>query len=393
MADNLSVSVTADTSELRAQLALAQADLKAFGAETRKLASDIRSGGDAGGVLRSQLEQVAGQFNKAKSEVAGLTKELSNAANDNGPKTFFQGLGAAVAGFGKQSAEAREQAVSTFEKIQTGWLALTGLLAGGALFGEAIRDVIQLDERVTSLQRTLGLSREAALQTDVALRLIGKSSDDYAKVLLRLEQQVRTNEARMNQLGVATRDAAGEYLALPTIFSNALAAIQTYKTGTDQAGVAQELFRRSAQDMFQFMDLTPAIFERATQVIEQFGIKLEDHESMIKYRVDLAAVGMAGEAVGHQLADQLMPALTGLAAWFTGPGAAAVRGFGAILKGYAAEVLFLASAGQVDTQTVWDQITEILSSAAQKAKAILTGAWGELERLSLMEVQGPVTVP
>ena len=60
MADNLSVSVTADTSELRAQLALAQADLRAFGAETKKLANDIRSGGDAGGVLRSQLEQVAG---------------------------------------------------------------------------------------------------------------------------------------------------------------------------------------------------------------------------------------------------------------------------------------------------------------------------------------------
>src|SRR5208282_112347 len=57
MADNLSVSVTADTSELRAQLALAQADLRAFGAETRKLASDIRSGGDAGGVLRGQLER------------------------------------------------------------------------------------------------------------------------------------------------------------------------------------------------------------------------------------------------------------------------------------------------------------------------------------------------
>jgi hypothetical protein len=35
MADNLSVSVTADSSELRAQLALAQADLRAFGAETR----------------------------------------------------------------------------------------------------------------------------------------------------------------------------------------------------------------------------------------------------------------------------------------------------------------------------------------------------------------------
>src|SRR5260370_29753364 len=76
MADNLAVSVTADTSELRAQLALAQADLKAFGAETRKLATDIRSGGDASGVLRGQLEQVAGQFNAAKSKVVSLTGAL-----------------------------------------------------------------------------------------------------------------------------------------------------------------------------------------------------------------------------------------------------------------------------------------------------------------------------
>jgi hypothetical protein len=40
MADK--VSVTADTSELRVQLALAQADLRAFSAETRTLANEIR---------------------------------------------------------------------------------------------------------------------------------------------------------------------------------------------------------------------------------------------------------------------------------------------------------------------------------------------------------------
>ncbi|HKM88757.1 MAG TPA: hypothetical protein VJX48_09140, partial [Xanthobacteraceae bacterium] len=382
MADNLSVSVTADTSELRAQLALAQADLRAFGAETRKLASDIRSGGDAGGVLRGQLEQIAGQFGAAQKQVASLTNELRKPpANDN----WLSSVTAGLTNFGAAAIGAREEVVGSFEKIQGAFLALTGLLAGGALFREIIQDVLQLDERVTSLQRTLGLSREEALQTDVALRLIGKSSDDYGRVLLRLEQQVRTNEARMNALGVATRDASGEYLKLPEIFSNALGAIQTYKAGTDQAGVAQELFRRSAQEMFQYMDLTPAIMERAQQVIHDYGIELADHDSMIRYRVDLAALGMAGEAVGHQLADQLMPALSGLAAWFTGPGAAAVRGFGLTLKGMATEVIFVQSALQelvVDTQTTWDQITEILSSAAQKSKAILTGAWGELERLS-----------
>jgi hypothetical protein len=48
VADNLSVAVTADTSELRAQLALAQADLKAFGGDIKKLAGDIRGGGRQG---------------------------------------------------------------------------------------------------------------------------------------------------------------------------------------------------------------------------------------------------------------------------------------------------------------------------------------------------------
>jgi hypothetical protein len=56
MAGNLSVAVTADTPQLRAQLTLTQADLRAFAAETRTLANSIRTGGDASGVLRGQIE-------------------------------------------------------------------------------------------------------------------------------------------------------------------------------------------------------------------------------------------------------------------------------------------------------------------------------------------------
>src|SRR5260370_37279896 len=79
MADNLSVAVTPDTSALRAQLALAQADLRAFGAETKKLATEIRGGGDASGVLRGQPERVAGQFNPAQAERGGWAAGLGAA--------------------------------------------------------------------------------------------------------------------------------------------------------------------------------------------------------------------------------------------------------------------------------------------------------------------------
>jgi hypothetical protein len=147
MADNRSVSVAADVSELQAQLALAKADVRAFTTETSKLASTIRAGGDASGLLRGQLEQVAGQAVAAKSNVASLTAALRDhrAANDN-TVSGVQAVRAAFARWGETATSTREQVVGTFEKIQTGFLALNGLLAGGALFGEAIRDVIQLDE-------------------------------------------------------------------------------------------------------------------------------------------------------------------------------------------------------------------------------------------------------
>ena len=76
--DNLSVSVSADTSILRAQLALAQADVRAFGAETRKIANDIRAGGDASGELRGQLEKVASP--------GGCRQERSHCADRGVPR-------------------------------------------------------------------------------------------------------------------------------------------------------------------------------------------------------------------------------------------------------------------------------------------------------------------
>jgi hypothetical protein len=386
MADNLSASVTADTSALRAQLALAQADLRAFGAETKKLATDIRSGGDATGVLRGQLEQVAGQFNRAKGEVSGLAQQLLNAKNQHTEhNNILVAARERLHEFGEGAAEAREGLVSSFERIQGAFLVLGGILAGGAAFHEAIADVIQLDERVTQLQRALGLEREEALRTDLALRLIGKSSEEYTAVILKLEMHLRLQEERFKELGVVTRDTHGEFLKGPEIFANALKAMQEFRAGSDQNLVALELFGRGARDMYGFMDLTAPIMERAKQLIHEYGIELDSHESMIAYRVELAALGMAGEAVGHQIADVLLPALKELASWFSGQGSWMVRAFGTAIKGVADIIIIAGDVCQqfvVTMQTTWDQIVEIMSSAAAKGKAIVTGAWGELERLS-----------
>lgn len=70
MASNIQVNVTADATQLRTQLAMAQADLKAYGAEVRKTADQLRQASEEtrGGLLQS-LEQSAAKYNTAKAAV------------------------------------------------------------------------------------------------------------------------------------------------------------------------------------------------------------------------------------------------------------------------------------------------------------------------------------
>ena len=70
MADNLSVNITADATQMRAQLALAQADLRAYAAEVRKAAADVRQSGNAATAEQVQaLEKASASYNAARAAV------------------------------------------------------------------------------------------------------------------------------------------------------------------------------------------------------------------------------------------------------------------------------------------------------------------------------------
>ena len=383
MADNLSVAVTADTSSLRASLALAQADLKAFGADTRKLATDIRAGGDATGLLRGQIEQVAGQFAAAKNNVVQLTSALRDGKAAHVEHAGGVGLVKEKLGeLAETAALTRERVVGTFEGIHGAFLELTALLAGGALFREIIEDVVELDERVTGLQRALGLDREEALQTDIALRLIGKTTDEYTAVILKLDTHLRTNEERFKELGVATRDEHGELKKGPELLNAAIAAMQSYKAGTDQNLVSVELFGRGARDMYGFMDLTAPIMERAKQIVHDYGVELQDRSAMIAYRVEMAALGMAWEAAGHKIADELLPVLKDLTAWFNTAGPPAARVFVNGIRGVMtvfADMVYSWQTTQRSLEEASDKIAEQFSYFWQSVKGIFSDGEADIQ--------------
>src|SRR6185503_17928245 len=73
MADNLTVQISADSSKLRAEMALAQSRVREFGREVKRAADEARQTKDT-----SRLREVAAQYEAATRQARGLTRALSD---------------------------------------------------------------------------------------------------------------------------------------------------------------------------------------------------------------------------------------------------------------------------------------------------------------------------
>jgi hypothetical protein len=184
MADNLSVSVTADTSSLRAQLALAQADLRAFSAETRKLATDIRSGGDAAGVLRGQLERVAGQFTAAKSNVVSLTGALreGKAAHEEHAHGI-EAVNNQLVGMLSPLTAARSGLVEFAE--------IAGVAFAFEKIAEVVKEMTELGEKTEIMAAAVGVTPAQFSALSAAMQIAGADADGTSRVLERLGKRRR----------------------------------------------------------------------------------------------------------------------------------------------------------------------------------------------------------
>ncbi len=196
---------------------------------------------------------------------------------------------------------------------------VAAVLAGGAIFNEAIQAISSEASATKSLMNTLGMTAVAASSMRVELDLVGISTDDYTGMAMKFDRQLKTNEKSLNALGVATRSGNGELLDQETLLKNAANTMMDYKAGTDRNEVAMRLFGRTASEAFALVKLNDAVSVRATELSNAYGLALDD-VSMKKvkdYKVAMNEVKLAGESVTAHLGEAVMPSLTGLANMFT----------------------------------------------------------------------------
>ena len=201
MADNLSVNITADATQMRAQIALAQANLRAYAAEVRKAAADIRQSGNAATAEQVQaLEKASASYNAARAAVqqhaAALTthKTAVNAASVavKDATTATHNHGAAT----EAMVLVHEAMSGRFSRMGGSLMILTQRLGGASLAmmamggaaGVAAMGLMHLVEWMDKVSAAKLAAEAGGVGSGIAVKDLDAQVDKLSKVTTEAEQ-------------------------------------------------------------------------------------------------------------------------------------------------------------------------------------------------------------
>ena len=287
----------------------------------------------------------------------------------------------AITGFA-EIKEAVAGMTEVFAGAVEGFLGLAAAFAGGAALKGLVDETKNITREALTMGKQLGESATEASEWNVALEQIGVSSDDAMAAARGLTRQLKTNEDGLNDLGIKTRDASGNFLDFKTILLNAVETVNEYQACTDRNLAAQTAFGRGVSATSTILRASKESFTEGAEEAEKLGLVV-GQQNVEAYAANKAAVNGA-TAVMHgmekAIGDALLPVLTELANWFRDIGPAAI----VVLKGSVGGIvsLFWVFKGAVEAvgqivagviHTIIDTLEDLFEAAGEA----MQGHWAK----------------
>lgn len=247
-----------------------------------------------------------------------------------------------------------------FEVIST-------ILAGG-IFKTAIEDTAKMTESAMDLGRSLGVSTNEARAIQIAMDDIGASVGEYEGAAKGLSKRLKENEDGMNQMGLSTRDAAGQLRPMTELVADGIKVLGTYKEGTDRMLASQILFGKGLDASSKLMIYDNQVQEDARQTMEDMGLTVGTHAVAawqdFDSATDKASFGIQGmkKAIG----DSLMPVATTLISVFDSIMPAAIVVTRGALSGLTSGFLFVKNGVLV----LWETINAMIYSVVEPLRGL-----------------------
>lgn len=238
----------------------------------------------------------------------------SIAADPTEFETGFRRAATAAKEGAEQIKGSIEGVQAVVEKFNSYVVSLTAVLAGGKLFGDAVKDARDFAGEVGNLSKKLGVSTETASGMVVTMRNLGVSTDDYIDASMKLVKQVNKNEDGLRAMGLQTRDSGGHFKNLNQLTQDALDLVRQYKEGTDRAAAAQAVFGKGGEQVLNLLKLTNKEWEEGAEDAERLGIVLgKDAVDAVKeFKRNTHDLGDAQEALSIRIGNTVIPTLNKL---------------------------------------------------------------------------------
>lgn len=214
---------------------------------------------------------------------------------------------------------------AVFENLKAPIAAIAAAMGGGAMFKDAVAETVAFAKETGSLSRVLGTtSRESAVLATAIGDIYG-NVDEFLGGAQKMIKVLVANEAAIKGMGVSTRDANGNFRAMPELLADVNVRLSQFKDGTDRDAAASVVFGRGWRDMLRYIQLTPGVMDEARRKVDELGLSLgPEQQARVKaYRAAMNDVDDAFRALKVRVGSEVMPSLTALGDWFSksAPGA------------------------------------------------------------------------
>jgi len=214
---------------------------------------------------------------------------------------------------------------SVIDNLKAPIAAIAAVMGGGKIFGDAVTETVALAKETASLSRALGTTARESAILSTAIGDVYGNVDEFLGGAQKLVKTLVGNEAAIKGMGVATRDANGNFRAMPDLLADINGRLSQFKEGSDRDAAAATVFGRGWREMLRYIQLTPEVMDEARRKVDELGLSLgpEQAARVKAYRAAMNDVGDSFRALQVRVGAEVMPALTSLGEWFVkvAPGA------------------------------------------------------------------------
>ena len=307
-------------------------------------------------------QEVIVQF---KAIVADFLDKMG--AAHKGTQEAAQNINKSVEGIGKG-----------FEKLMSTMGALGGILAGGAMFKEALDKTLEWNGEVMKLSRTLGITSEDASGLAVALHHVGIGGDTFTGIAMKMTKQMRANGEAFDKLGVSTKDSNGEWRNTSEVMVDAIEKLNSMQAGTDRNVAAQALFGARVGDLGPLLRINKDLLEESAEKAKKYNLVVgpEGAAQTRAYKDAMKDVQLITQSLQVQVGNVLMPILLKLGQFLGEEGPKMAEGFGVAIK--TVVQIFYVLKAVIETITivvtaVFDELIIIFTTLGKVMMAVMSG--------------------